>query len=323
MDTIKSNASDLKIVFAGTPEFAATHLAELLAHHFSIIGVFTQPDRPAGRGKKLTPSAVKSLALEHNLPVFQPENFKSEESINLLKSLKPDVMIVVAYGLILPQAVLDIPKYGCFNVHGSLLPRWRGAAPIQRACWAGDKETGITIMQMDVGLDSGDMLYKMACPIEKDDTSETLYKKLAKLGPQALIKTLDDLSNNQLSPQKQCNELVTYATKLSKEEAKLNWQLSAEELERSIRAFNPWPVCYFEIQNETIKVWHASILTKPSNQTYIPGSIIKADKNGIQIMTSTNILNITELQPSGKKRMSAADLLNSKKSWFSEGTILS
>jgi len=310
----------LRIIFAGTPDFAARHLDALLTSHHDVVGVFTQPDRPAGRGNKLTASPVKVLAESHQIPVFQPKSLRPAESQELIRALSADIMVVVAYGLILPQAVLDMPKLGCINVHGSLLPRWRGAAPIQRALWAGDKQTGITIMQMDAGLDTGDMLTKLTCDIQPDDTSATLYDKLAALGPRGMLNTLADLEEGLAEPQKQDEALVTYADKLSKEEAQLNWQLSAEQLERCIRAFNPWPVSYFMVEGQPVKVWQADVLPGKGDA---PGTIIAADKQGIQVATAEGILNITQLQPAGKKAMSAQDLLNSRRDWFIVGKTLS
>ncbi|GAA5111596.1 methionyl-tRNA formyltransferase [Orbus sasakiae] len=318
--SLTPNNQPLKIIFAGTPDFAAKHLQALIDSPHDVIAVFTQPDRPAGRGNKVTASPVKQLAIQHNIDVYQPQTLKKEENQHTIAKLNADIMIVVAYGLILPQAVLDMPKLGCLNVHGSLLPRWRGAAPIQRACWAGDKQTGVTIMQMDAGLDTGDMLLKASCEIETDDTSATLYDKLAKLGPDALLQTLDLISKGHAQPQKQDESLVTYAEKLSKHEAKLDWNLSAEQLERCIRAFNPWPVSYFEIEGEPVKVWQGNVIAQATNQ--IPGTILQADKSGIQIATKMGILNLTQLQPAGKKPMSAQDILNSRKAWFTVGRIL-
>ena len=315
----KANKS-LKIIFAGTPDFAAKHLQALLNSSHQVIGVFTQPDKPAGRGNKLTASPVKQLALQNNLPVYQPISLKDSANQQIIADLNADIMIVVAYGLILPQTVLDMPKYGCLNVHGSLLPRWRGAAPIQRACWAGDTETGITIMQMDVGLDTGDMLYKEKCHIEDDDTSATLYNKLAQIGPDALLKTLKLIIEGKAKPEKQNESQVTYATKLSKQEAKLDWNLTATQLERCIRAFNPWPVSYFEINGELIKVWQANVISETTDKT--PGTILQADKSGIQIATQDGVINMTLLQPAGKKPMSAQDFLNSRKAWFIVGNII-
>ncbi|WLS79356.1 methionyl-tRNA formyltransferase [Erwinia pyri] len=309
----------LNIIFAGTPDFAARHLDALLSSGHNVVGVFTQPDRPAGRGNKVTASPVKQLAEQHNLPVFQPKSLRPEENQQLVAALNADIMVVVAYGLILPAPVLAMPRLGCINVHGSLLPKWRGAAPIQRALWAGDDETGVTIMQMDVGLDTGDMLYKLACAIEPDDTSATLYNKLAALGPEGMLATLSALAEGRAQPEVQDETLVSYAEKLSKEEARLDWQLSAAQLERCIRAFNPWPVSYFTVDDQSIKVWKATVLPHVNKQ---PGEIVQADKMGIQVATLDGVLNIEELQPAGKKPMKAQDLLNSRREWFTPGNIL-
>ena len=311
----------LRIIFAGTPDFAARHLDALLSSEHQIVGVFTQPDRPAGRGKKLMPSPVKVLAEEKGLPVYQPASLRPQDNQQLVADLNADIMVVVAYGLILPKAVLEIPRLGCINVHGSLLPRWRGAAPIQRSLWAGDSETGVTIMQMDVGLDTGDMLYKLSCPITAEDTSATLYDKLAQLGPQGLIETLQQLAEGRAQPQVQDETLATYAEKLSKEEARIDWSLSACELERCIRAFNPWPMSYLMIDEQPVKVWKASALDIQSDAA--PGTIIDATKLGIQVATGEGVLNLESLQPAGKKAMSAQDLLNSRREWFTPGNTLS
>ncbi|BEM35215.1 methionyl-tRNA formyltransferase [Serratia marcescens] len=313
-------SDSLRIIFAGTPDFAARHLDALLSSEHQIVGVFTQPDRPAGRGNKLTPSPVKMLAEQHQLPVFQPKSLRPEENQRLVADLNADVMVVVAYGLILPQAVLDMPRLGCINVHGSLLPRWRGAAPIQRSLWAGDSETGVTIMQMDVGLDTGDMMHKIACPIESSDTSASLYDKLAQLGPQGMLATLRQMADGSATREVQDEALVTYAEKLSKEEARLDWTLSAAQLERCIRAFNPWPVSYFTIDDQPVKVWQASVLAQSANAE--PGTVVHADKYGIQVATADGILNLIQLQPAGKKPMSAQDLLNSRREWFTPGNRL-
>jgi len=312
-------SDSLNIIFAGTPDFAARHLDALLSSSHKVVAVFTQPDRPAGRGNKLTASPVKQLAEQHNIPVFQPKSLRPEENQQLVAQLHADVMVVVAYGLILPAAVLAMPRLGCINVHGSLLPKWRGAAPIQRSLWAGDTQTGVTIMQMDPGLDTGDMLHKLACPIDASDTSASLYQKLAELGPQGMLDTLEQLVNGTANPEVQDETLVSYAEKLSKEEAKLDWSLSAAQLERCIRAFNPWPVSYFTVEDQPVKVWKASVLPHVAKQ---PGEIIQADKNGIQIATTDGVLNIEELQPAGKKAMKAQDLLNSRREWFTVGNIL-
>lgn len=313
-------SDSLRIIFAGTPDFAAHHLDALLSSEHQIVGVFTQPDRPAGRGKKLMPSPVKVLAEEKGIPVYQPASLRQQENQQLVADLHADVMVVVAYGLILPKAVLDMPRLGCLNVHGSLLPRWRGAAPIQRALWAGDLETGVTIMQMDVGLDTGDMLYKLACPITAEDTSATLYNKLAQLGPQGLLETLTQIATGTAAPEVQDETLVTYAEKLSKEEALINWSLSAVQLERCIRAFTPWPMSYFVIEDQPVKVWKASVINTQAKAE--PGTIIESNKQGIQVATADGILNLESLQPAGKKAMNAQDLLNSRREWFTPGNRL-
>ncbi|MFN3019021.1 methionyl-tRNA formyltransferase [Vibrio coralliilyticus] len=310
----------LKIVFAGTPDFAARHLAALLSSEHEVIAVYTQPDRPAGRGKKLTASPVKNIALEHDIPVYQPENFKSDDAKQELADLNADLMVVVAYGLLLPQAVLDTPKLGCINVHGSILPRWRGAAPIQRSIWAGDQETGVTIMQMDIGLDTGDMLKIATLPIEATDTSASMYEKLAGLGPQALVECLADIADGKASPEKQDDELANYAKKLSKEEARINWSDDAEHIERCVRAFNPWPMSHFEAADNSIKVWQSRVDVQTTTEA--PGTILQADKTGIYIATGKHVLVLEQLQVPGKKAMPVQDILNSRASWFEVGTQL-
>ncbi|EKO3410299.1 methionyl-tRNA formyltransferase [Vibrio fluvialis] len=313
-------SQSLRIVFAGTPDFAARHLAALLSSEHEVIAVYTQPDRPAGRGKKLTASPVKNLALEHNIPVYQPENFKSDEAKQELAALNADIMVVVAYGLLLPKAVLDTPKLGCINVHGSILPRWRGAAPIQRSIWAGDAETGVTIMQMDVGLDTGDMLKIATLPIEASDTSGSMYDKLAELGPQALVECLSDIAQGTAVAVKQDDALANYAQKLSKEEAKIDWTLTAQAIERCVRAFNPWPMSHFAIADNQIKVWQARVEAGSSNQA--AGTILKADKTGIYVATGEEILVLESLQIPGKKALPVQDILNARASWFEVGSQL-
>ncbi|QYJ78909.1 methionyl-tRNA formyltransferase [Shewanella acanthi] len=311
----------LNIIFAGTPDFASRHLQALINSEHNVIGVYTQPDRPAGRGKKLTASPVKELALANNIPVYQPGSLRKEAAQQELASLNADIMVVVAYGLILPKVVLDTPRLGCINVHGSILPRWRGAAPIQRALWAGDKETGVTIMQMDVGLDTGDMLLKTYLPIEDDDTSATLYEKLAQQGPQALLQALQGVAAGALSAEKQDESLANYAEKLSKEEARLDWSKSAKQLWQEVRAFNPWPVSYFEHQGNTIKVWQTQVSATTSNAA--PGTIISASKKGIEVATADGVLTLLSMQLPGKKPLSVADILNARGEWFTPNTRLS
>ncbi|MCL1079300.1 methionyl-tRNA formyltransferase [Parashewanella spongiae] len=310
----------LKIIFAGTPDFAARHLQALLNSHHQVVGVYSQPDRPAGRGKKLQASPVKQLAVQHDIAVFQPASLKKEEAQQELAQLDADLMVVVAYGLILPQIVLDTPKLGCINVHGSILPRWRGAAPIQRAIWAGDAATGVTIMQMDLGLDTGDMLLKTHLEIQPEDTSASLYEKLAEQGPDALIEAVDGLSAGTLTAEKQDDTLANYAAKLSKEEAEIDWNKSAKQLWQEVRAFNPWPISHFKHQQQTIKIWQAEVLSTRVEQT--PGTIISANKNGIDVATSDGVIRLLSLQLPGKKPFSCADMLNGRADWFIPGTLL-
>ncbi len=310
----------LKLIFAGTPDFAARHLAALLSSGHEVVAVYTQPDKPAGRGQKLTASPVKELALAHDLPVYQPASLRNEAAQAELAALGADLMVVVAYGLILPKAVLDTPRLGCINVHGSLLPRWRGAAPIQRSIWAGDAETGVTIMQMDVGLDTGAMLRKVTCPIASDETSASLYDKLAGLGPQALVDTLDAMAAGDTAAEPQDDALANYAEKLSKEEARIDWSMDAVAIERCIRAFNPWPISWFDVAGQTVKVWQAEVVAQDHGQAV--GTLLKADKQGIEVATGQGVLRLLTLQPPGKKAMSVSDLLNSRRDWFEPGTQL-
>ena len=297
----------MRIIFAGTPDFAAVALQALLDSPHELAAVYTQPDRPAGRGRKLKPGPVKALALAHDIPVCQPLSLKGEQEQAALQAWQADVMVVAAYGLILPEAVLHIPRYGCLNIHASLLPRWRGAAPIQRAMLAGDKETGITIMQMDVGLDTGDMLYKAVCPIESHDTAQTLHDRLARLGAHALLRVLDQLPTG-LKAEPQVESLACYAAKLDKAEARLDWQRPASELVRQVQAFNPWPVAQSMLGDKVIRIWQAesrAIQTEAS-----PGTLLSADKTGLDIACGEGVLHITLLQLPGGKAMTAAALLN-------------
>ncbi len=310
----------LNIVFAGTPDFAAKHLSVLLESEFNVVAVYTQPDRPAGRGKKLTASAVKEVAVAQNIPVYQPENFKEAGSVEQLAALNADIMIVVAYGLILPKVVLETPRLGCLNVHGSLLPRWRGAAPIQRAIWAGDSDTGVTIMQMNEGLDTGDMLSKVSCPIASDETSASLYEKLAQQAPLALVDTIKQLVKGELKAEVQDEGLANYAKKLSKAEALIDWSSEGAFIERCIRAFNPWPMSYFMLSGKAVKVHQASLLAITSEEEV--GTIISADKKGIQVVTGKGVLNLDVIQLAGKKAMSVQDILNSRRELFALGTNL-
>jgi methionyl-tRNA formyltransferase len=317
----------LNIIFAGTPDFAAKHLAALINSPHNIVAVYCPPDKPAGRGKKLTSCATKNLALEHNLTVEQPINFKSVEDQHTLANYHADVMVVVAYGLLLPEVILKAPRLGCINVHGSILPKWRGAAPIQRSLEAGDAQTGVTIMQMDKGLDTGAMLLTATCDIENTDTSASLYEKLAELGPEALLDTLTLMSNEQHVSEPQNNSLATYAAKLDKTEAELNWHLPAATLDKKIRAYIPWPVAQFTY-NETlekhhrIRIWQASIVDIENNNNAKPGDIIAVNKNGITVSTGEKALLLTNLQIPGKKAMPVSDILNSRSEWFKVGQAI-
>ncbi|MCG6200716.1 methionyl-tRNA formyltransferase [Psychromonas antarctica] len=310
----------LNIVFAGTPDFAAQHLTVLLESEFNVVAVYTQPDRPAGRGRRLTASAVKEVAIAHNIPVYQPQNFKEATDVDQLVALNADLLIVVAYGLILPKVVLEAPRLGCLNVHGSLLPRWRGAAPIQRAIWAGDSETGVTIMQMNEGLDTGDMLSKVRCSINSDETSESLYEKLAQQAPLALVDTIKKLLEGKLNTEVQDEKSANYAKKLSKTEALIDWSCEGAFIERCIRAFNPWPISYFLLSGEAVKVHQASLLPIISEKDI--GTIISADKKGIQVVTGQGVLNLEVIQLAGKKALPVQDILNSRRELFALGTNL-
>ncbi len=311
----------MRLIFAGTPDFAAHHLQVLIDSKHEIVGVYTQPDRPAGRGKKLLASPVKQLAQQFQLPVYQPASLKGVAEQAELQHLNADVMIVVAYGLLLPQAVLDTPKHGCINVHASLLPRWRGAAPIQRAIAAGDHETGITIMQMDIGLDTGDMLVKTHTQISADDTGGSLHDTLMQQGGPVLLQALQQIESDTLEPEQQDNELACYASKLTKAEAELDWSLSAIELHNRIRAFNPFPVAYFTQSDDRVRVWQAQNTEQLSQAT--PGTIVAADSSGILVACGGgSVLKLLNLQFPGKKALPVKDILNGHSLLFTPGNTL-
>ena len=309
----------MRIVFAGTPEFAAEHLKALLGTQHQVIAVYTQPDRPAGRGHKLMPSPVKQLAVEHGIPVYQPATLRAPEAQAELAALQPDLMVVVAYGLILPQVVLDTPRLGCINSHASLLPRWRGAAPIQRAVQAGDDESGVTVMQMEAGLDTGPMLLKVSTPIAPSDTGGSLHDRLAALGSQAVIQAVDALAAGTLTGEVQDDSLANYAHKLNKDEARIDWSRPAVELERLVRAFNPWPICHSTLNGEPLKVL-AATLGEGSGQ---PGQILAASKDGLIVACGEGALRLTRLQLPGGKPLNFADLYNSRREQFAPGLVLS
>ncbi|BBO19311.1 MAG: methionyl-tRNA formyltransferase [Candidatus Desulfobacillus denitrificans] len=295
----------MRVVFAGTPEFAAQALAAILADGNEVVLVLTQPDRPAGRGMSLQASPVKQLALQHGLPVHQPSSLKSEEACQPIIEARPDVMVVAAYGLILPQAALDIPRLGCLNIHASLLPRWRGAAPIQRAILAGDAKTGVTIMRMEAGLDSGPMLLKESLPIADTETAGTLHDKLAALGARLIVEALPKLERGELPGDIQPEEGVTYAAKLEKAEAALDWRRPALLLDRAVRAFNPFPGATAQMDGQIIKIWRVAAVPGTGE----PGTVLAAGADGIVVACGEGALCLTELQKAGGKRLPAADFL--------------
>ena len=295
----------MNILFAGTPDFAAAALAALLQSEHRLIGVLTQPDRRSGRGMQLGASPVKRLAQQHGIPVMQPDSLKGEAIQQELRALQPDVMVVAAYGLILPPAVLQLPRHCCLNIHASLLPRWRGAAPIQRAILAADGQTGITIMQMDAGLDTGDILLQQACPIGSEDNAQTLHDKLASLGAACIVQALPQLANGSLRAQPQDESKTSYAAKLSKAEAWLDWNRSAAELERAVRAYNPFPVACGELNGTVIKIWRAH----RGSGKGIPGTVLGMDKSGIEVACAEGSLWLEILQKPGGKPLPAAQFV--------------
>ena len=298
----------MRIIFAGTPDFAAHILEALLTTDHEICAVYTQPDRPAGRGRKLTPSPVKQLALQNNLAIEQPVNFKQEQDRQKLALYNADLMIVVAYGLILPQVILDTPKLGCININASLLPRWRGAAPIQRAILTGDKETGICIMQMEAGLDTGPVLSRATCQIEQSDTASSLHDRLADLGAKTLLTCLPNLRDLQANSQLQDDSQSNYAEKIQKAEAIINWQNSCTELDQQIRAFNPWPVAQTVWNDKVFRIWAAEPIAEHHHAQ--AGEILAINKAGITVATGSGKLQLTEVQVPGKKAMTASNFLN-------------
>jgi methionyl-tRNA formyltransferase len=301
-------AVKLDIVFAGTPDFAVPSLQALISGGQRIRAVYTQPDRPAGRGRRLAASPVKRLAVEHGLEVRQPESFKPEQAKAALQALNADLMVVAAYGLLLPRAVLEAPRLGCVNVHASLLPRWRGAAPIQRAILAGDAQTGVTIMQMEAGLDTGPMLLKRSCPIGPRDTAGDIHDRLAALGAEALAEALPGIADDSLRAEPQDEALATYAAKLTKDEARIDWTAPAEQIDRQVRAFNPWPVAYTQWDGRALRIWRAEPLAASSPAS--PGTVIACSREGVDVAAGRGALRVLELQAPGKRAMAAGEFLN-------------
>lgn len=311
----------LKLIFAGTPAFAAIHLKALIESEHQLCAVYTQPDRPAGRGKKLQASPVKQLAEEAGIPVYQPGTLRDPQEQDRLRALNADAMVVVAYGLILPAAVLQAPRLGCLNVHASLLPRWRGAAPIQRAIEAGDTESGITIMQMDEGLDTGNMLATARCDIDPDTTAADLHDHLAELGPPLLCEVLAGLEDHLAAARSQDDSQANYAGKITKSEAELDWTLTAAELQRRIQAFNPFPVCFSHLQGQRVKIWRADVAAAQSAAEAGPaGTIARADRSGIVVNCGEGQLLIRQLQLPGAKPLTPEQILNGNADLFRIGS---
>ena len=309
----------MRVLFAGTPDFAVPALQALVSEH-QVIGVYTQPDRASGRGKKISQSAIKQVAVKHNLPIYQPQTLRDQ--VDNIKQLNPDVFVVVAFGMLLPQNILDIPLHGCINIHGSILPRWRGAAPIQRAIEAGDLETGVSIMRMEAGLDTGPIYQILKTEVNQDDTSLCVHERLAELGARGVCETLNEIESRSLSkqpplePVKQDDALANYAKKIKKEEAQINWQDSAEQIQRKIRAFNPWPICQTYHDQTRLRLWRSSVVELPVSSALAPGQVLCVDKSGITVACGSNArsnlsaLKLEILQRDGSKALTTKELLN-------------
>ncbi len=317
MTNVQNAQRPLRIIFAGTPDFAALSLAALIDSHHSVVAVYCQPDRPTGRGRKLVPGPVKTLATQHDISVLQPASLRDPDAQQQLLDFGADLMVVAAYGLILPTAVLEAPRLGCVNVHASLLPRWRGAAPIQHALLAGDAQTGITIMQMDAGLDTGDMLYRKTCELLPTDTGSSLHDRLATLGGEALLHVLNDLEAFQREATPQAEAQTTYAAKIAKLDAALDWSQGSTELARRIRAFNAWPVCFSELQDQRVRIWEAQAdAYKGAAQ---PGVIIASSPAGIEVACGDGLLRLLRIQLPGARALPVADVLNAHRALFASG----
>ena len=298
----------MRVIFMGTPDFATGTLEEIVLAGHEVVGVVTQPDKPKGRGKTLMPTPVKEVAMKYELPVYQPKKVREPEFVEILRSLKPDVMVVAAFGQIISKEILEMPKYGCINVHASLLPAYRGAAPIQWAVINGEKESGVTIMQMDEGIDTGDMIEKVVVPIAEDETGGSLFEKLNQAGAKLCVKVLKALEEGKAVREKQPEESTTpYAKMIDKKMGAINWENSAKEIEQLIRGLNPWPSAYTKLQGKTLKIWRAAVLFEDSNDE--PGQVVQVTKDSIVVQTGHGLLKILELQLEGKKRMDTASFL--------------
>ncbi|OGT46936.1 MAG: methionyl-tRNA formyltransferase [Gammaproteobacteria bacterium RIFCSPHIGHO2_12_FULL_38_11] len=309
-----------KIIFAGTPEFAVPALKKLLDSDHQILTVLTQPDRPAGRGQKLCVSPIKQLAQENNIKIDQPTTLKDVAAQKTIMQLNPDIIIVVAYGMILPKTVLNIPRFGCINIHPSLLPKWRGAAPIQRAIEAGDTKTGVTIMQLNEKMDAGDILLQESITLNDHETSGTIHHVLSELGATLLLKTLNLLEETKIKPMRQNNNEATYANKIEKSEAIIHWKKSATEIHNQIRAFNPWPICTTYFQNQSLRIFESFVLNEKQNG--VPGTLVSIDKNYLHIATGNGTLGIKSIQLPGKKQISAADFIHGHQAQLIVGKII-
>ena len=299
----------LRIVFAGTPEFSVPPLLSLLDSPHEVIAVYTQPDRPAGRGRKLVAGPVKAAAQDKNIPVYQPASLRDAAAVEELRALQPDLMVVVAFGLLLPEEVLEIPGLGCVNIHASILPRWRGAAPIQRAIQAGDAESGVSIMRMDKGLDTGPVYLIKRIALAPDETGGSLHDKLSLLGAQGLMEALPGIADGGLEAREQDSSQATYAAKLDKKEARIDWYQPAQQIERQVRAFNPWPVAYTRYEHANLRIWEAHAI---DGMTAEPGTVMSATRDGVDVSTADGLLRVTRMQMPGKRAMEARDFINAQ-----------